>query len=84
MPTKTGMLYTIDRDAFHSFMKNTWIGNLGVSCHITNHDTGFYDIKKINESVQGILGNMSATKKASFALKCIKLIIAKGCTYYGP
>ena len=30
------------------FTKNTWIRDLGASCHITNNDTGFYDITDIN------------------------------------
>ena len=45
------------------FTKNTWIGILGVSCHIINDDTMLYYVIIINESIQGGLGNMSASKR---------------------
>ena len=65
-PTEAGMLCMIDCDMFHSFMKNTWVGDLGALSHITNNDTGHYNVTIINESVQGHSGNMPATKRASY------------------
>ena len=40
-PSEAGMMCTINGNTFFSFTKNTWIGDLGASCHITNDDTGF-------------------------------------------
>ena len=62
-PSEAGMMCTIDGNTFFSFMKNTWIGDLGASCHITNNDDGMYDIININKSIQGSSGIMLATKK---------------------
>ena len=45
------------------FKKNTWIRDSGTSCHITNNDTGLYDIININKSVQGSSSIMPAMKK---------------------
>ena len=42
-PTGAGMLFTIYKNTFHLFMKNTLIGNYGASCHINNDDTGLHD-----------------------------------------
>ena len=50
-------------------MKNTWIGDSGASCHITNDDTGLYDITNINESIQGSFGVMPATEKGKLQVK---------------
>ena len=61
------MLCTINGETFHSFMKNIWIGDSGAYCHIANDDTGVYDITKVIKLVQGSVGNISATRKASFA-----------------
>ena len=44
-------------------MKNTWTGDFGVLCHITNDDKGMYDIININELIQGSSGIMPAMKK---------------------
>ena len=33
MTTDVGMLYTIDGETFHSFMKNTRIEDSGALCH---------------------------------------------------
>ena len=30
---------------------DTWIGNSGASCHMTNDDTGMYDFKEIREDL---------------------------------
>ena len=51
------------------FMKNTWIGDLGASCHITNDDSGLYAITIIDESFQGISGIMPAVKKGRLRVK---------------
>ena len=50
-------------------MKNTWIGDLGASCHITNDDSGLYAITIIDESFQGISGIMPAVKKGRLRVK---------------
>ena len=54
---------TIDGNTFHSFTRNTWIGDSGASCHITNNKSGMYDVIDIEESIQGSSGIMPATKK---------------------
>ena len=62
-PSETGMMCTIDGNTFFSFMKNTWTRDLGASCHITNNNTGLYDIIDIDESIQGSFGIMPVMKK---------------------
>ena len=47
-----GIICTIILEIFYMFMKNTWIGNSGALCHITNDDTCLYNIIKHNELVQ--------------------------------
>ena len=37
-----------DADTSYSFTRNTWIGHSGALCHITNDDTGLYDITDID------------------------------------
>ena len=48
---------------------NTWIRDSGESCHITNDDTGLYDIIDIDESIQGSSSIMPAMKKEKLQLK---------------
>ena len=60
---QTSEMCTIDGDTLYLFTKNTWIGDSGASCHITNGDTGMYDVTDINELIQGSSGIMPATKK---------------------
>ena len=62
-PTEAGILCMIDKETFHSSMKNTWISNLGALCDITNYDTSLYDVTKINQLIQESSGHMTATKK---------------------
>ena len=57
------MMCTIDDDSCYTFTKNTWIGNTGISYHIINNDTGMFDTKQINESIQGSLGKIKDTKR---------------------
>ena len=45
------MMCTIDGQSFDKFTKNSWIGNLGASCHITNNGTELYYVTNINELV---------------------------------
>ena len=59
----------IDGETFHLLTKNMKISDLDASCHITNYDTGLYDIIEINKSVKGSLGNMFATKKDKLHMK---------------
>ena len=51
------------------FQTNTWTGDSGASSHITNDDTGLYDITDIDESIQGSPGIMTATKKGKLQVK---------------
>ena len=53
----------IDGDTFFLFMKNTWIGDSGVLCHITNNDIGLFDVINIKELIKGSSIIMPATKK---------------------
>ena len=57
------MMCTIDSYTVFSFTKNTWIGDSGVSCHITNDDNCMYDAIDIDELIQGSSGIMPDTKK---------------------
>ena len=59
---EAGMMCTFIGQSFCFFTKHTWIGDLGASCHITNNDTGMYDVTHIDRLVQGGLGSISATK----------------------
>ena len=40
VPIEAGMMCIIDGEMLFLLMKNTWIGDLGASNHITNNDTG--------------------------------------------
>ena len=62
-PSGAGMLCTIDGGTFFSFTNNTWIGDSGASCHITNDNTGLYDISDIDKLIQGSSGILLAAKK---------------------
>ena len=79
---EAGMLSTIDEETFDSSTKNTWIGNSGVSCYITYSDTGLYDVTKINELLQGSMGNMSTNNKGKLCRKSGKLMEVN-CTKAG-
>ena len=68
-PIDAGMLLSINGETFFSFTKNTWIGDLDASCHITNNDTGLYDITNINKLVWGSSDGMSAMKKGKPHIK---------------
>ena len=57
------MMCAINGDMFYSFTKNTWIGDSGTSCHITNYDTDMYDIIDIDKSIQGSSNIMPAVKR---------------------
>ena len=51
------------------FTKNTWTGNSGAPCYITNNDEGLYDVTKIDKLVQESSGSMSASKKGKIHMK---------------
>ena len=72
---ESGVLCKMDGGTFHSFTKNMRISNSGAMCHITNNDTGLYEITKINESVKGCAGKMSTTTKSKL---CMKICQADG------
>ena len=63
-PSVASMMCTINSNTFFSFMKNTWIGDLGTSCHITNDGKCLDDIIDIDDSIQGSSGIMPATKNS--------------------
>ena len=55
------------------FSDNTWIGDSGASCHMTNSDEGMFDWKRIDEEIT--IGNgkpMKATKVGSLRLESIQ------------
>ena len=55
------------------FSENTWIGDSGASCHMTNSDIGMFDWKRIDEEIT--IGNgrpMKATKVGSIRLETIQ------------
>ena len=66
--TENGMMCTIDGTSFHLFTKNTWIGDSGASCYITNDEHGMYDITEIDELIQGSSGIMPTTKKGKLCM----------------
>ena len=60
---EVGMMCTIDGDTFYSFTKITQIGDSGASYHITNNNTGLYDVTDMDELIQGSFDIMPARKK---------------------
>ena len=68
LPMEAGMLCTINVDMFYLFMKNTWMGDSRASCHITNDNTGLFDIINIDKLIQGSSGNMPVTKKGKLCI----------------
>ena len=68
-PLEAGMMCTIDGDTF-LFMKNTWIGDSGASCHITNNDTDSFDITNIHDSIQGSSSIMPTAKVSKMGSQC--------------
>ena len=79
-PTEAGMMCTINGDTFYSFTRNTWIRDSGASCHITNDDTGIYDVTDINESIKGSSRIVPATKKGKLHVMYAKSMGLNGCT----
>ena len=59
------MQYDVYHQHGHTFlfMKNMWIVDSSVSCHIMDDDTGLFNFMSINKSIQGSSGIMPATKK---------------------
>ena len=62
-PSEACIMCTNDGNTFYLFTKNTWIGDLGVSFHITNNNTSMYDVTNIDGLIQCSSGIMHATKK---------------------
>ena len=56
------MKCTINGCTYPTFTKNTWIGDSGAICHITNNDSSMYDIVCINETISGVSGEVQAMK----------------------
>ena len=83
MPAEAGMLCTIDGDTFYSFAKNTGIGDLTALCHITNDNTGLFNLTNKIEVIQESLGNMPTITKKSFASMSDKLTVLNRCILYG-
>jgi hypothetical protein len=54
--------------------KDTWIGDTGASCHMTNDDTGMYEVKTIDDEIT--VGNgkpMKATKIGKIKMEIIQV-----------
>ena len=68
LPTKAGMLCTIDGDTYESFKIIAWLGDSGALCHIPNDDTGLFNVIDINELIQGSSGNMKAVEKGKLCI----------------
>ena len=62
-PYEAGTMCTINGNTLFLFTKNTWIGDSGASCHITNNNTGLYNVTNIDESIQGSSSIIPPTKK---------------------
>ena len=55
------------------FNENTWIGDSGASCHMTNDDSGMFDMRTIDEEITSGSGKpMTATKIGSNRVKSIQ------------
>ena len=65
------------------FTKITWIGESVALCHITNNDTGLYDVINISKLIQGNSGIIPATKKASYEPTYGRLMGLSGFKLYG-
>ena len=66
---EASIMCIINGQSSYIFTKNTWIGDLGALCHITNDDKRLYDVTNINELVKGSMGIVSATRKGKFSVK---------------
>ena len=64
-PSEACMMCAISRETFHFFMKNMWIGVSGALCHITNNNTGLFDIIDIIKLIQGSFSIVSTMKKST-------------------
>ena len=64
---------TIDGTSYHSFTKNTWIGDSGASCHITNDEKYLFAVIKIHESIQGSSSTMPTTKKGKLRVNLLQV-----------
>ena len=62
------MLCNINGDNFYSFTENTWISDSGASHHITNDDTGLFDITNIYKWIQESSSNMLVPKKGKLCI----------------
>ena len=63
--------YDVHHRWWHIFLftKNTWIRDSGASCHITNNDTGLYDVTNVDESIQGSSCIIPVIKKRKLQVK---------------
>ena len=50
------------------YTDNMCIQDFGASCHITNNNTGLFEVTKIHKSIQSSSGNMTATKKGKLCV----------------
>ena len=73
MPMEAGMMCNTHGETFYSFTKNTWIDNSCTSCHITNNDSGLFDVTKISESIQRSSGSMPVRKKGKLCINVQKV-----------
>ena len=64
------------------FTKNTLIGGSVTSCHITNNDTGLYDVTKMNKLVQRSSGSRSMENLLHMKMR--QVVVMKRCMFYDP
>ena len=82
-PSEAGVMCTNDGNTFYSFTKNIWIRDSGASCHITNDNTGLYNIIDNNELIPGSSSIMPAKKKSSYKSRCGKSMELNRSILYG-
>ena len=83
IPMEDGMMGNIDGETFYYFTKNTWIGDSGTFCHITNNNSGLFLQRSVNQFREALVVCQQC-RKGSFMSTSHKLMVLKGYTLYGP
>ena len=79
--SEAGITCTIDSDTI--FVNKEYLDWRLASCHITNNDTGLYDVTCMDESLHDSSGIMPATKNDKLEERYIKLMGLNGSILYG-
>ena len=66
---ETGIICTIEGEKLNTIIKNICIEDSRTSCHITNDDTGIYDITEIDKAMKGSSDSMKEILKRKLNLK---------------